>query len=160
MSKAISTPVGFYKEFEPDLQKGLQLADNIECNLLITPIVDPIFVREFKNELSTHLSHIKFTRSDLLLEPCKWTSRIIAKLSEVDCDSSNENIRKASESTIKQEMGFAQHVANTGCMMIKLRGSNTMNLASIVASELKGDFDNISSLFKSLNHIYYFNSNI
>lgn len=124
-----------YKEVEGDLQSGVIQARNIGCNGLITSIVNPQFTRK----LPHGLDHTRFTRSDLILDPSSWTTKIVVKLSEsIDCDSPVETVRKYGESVIRQEMAFAQHVSNAGCIMLKIRGRDTHNLAAVVASSLKG----------------------
>lgn len=133
-------PIVFlYKEVEGDLQSGVIQARNIGCNGLITSIVNPQFTRKFQNDNDPHgLGHTRFTRSDLLLDPGSWASKIVVKLTEsIDCDSAVETVRKYGESVIKQEMAFAQHVSNAGCIMLKVHGTNTHNSAAIVASSLK-----------------------
>lgn len=144
-------PIVFlYKEVESDLQSGLIQARNIGCNGLITSIVNPQFTRKFQNDTDPHgLGHTRFTRSDLLLDPNSWASKVVVKLTEsIDCDSTVETVRKYGESVIRQEMAFAQHVSNVGCITLKVNGTDTQNLAAVVASSLKGT--EISFIFVSL----------
>lgn len=87
--------------------------------------------REFYNQ-PLAAKHINFTRSDLILDD--WIH--ILKLSEtIDCDSSDENIRKISEKTLLQELCLAQHLGqNSGLFSFKLKSGNCANLARIFNS--------------------------
>lgn len=136
MDKADKIPIYLYKENVGDLVKAVEYSEQIKCNVLVTSITNPQFRREFHHQPLCR-SHIRFTRSELLLEPSKWVSQVVAKLSgSIDCDSLNENVRKSSEATIKQEISFAQHVAHQ--MLIKINGTNTSNLARTICAELTG----------------------
>lgn len=130
-------PICLYKEFSSDLVKELTSAADFDCNVLITPITNPNFHREFERDpMST--SHIAFSRSDLLLDPLKWKNSIVVKLSEsIDCDSIDANVRQQSELMLKQEIAFAQHLAS-GCILVKIHGTDNVNLARTITSSLKG----------------------
>lgn len=138
--KTEKIPVYLYRECVADLPKAVDFSEQMKCNVLITSITNPNFRREFTKQ-SVRDNHLRFTRSELLLEPAKWQTQVVAKLSDsIDCDSSDENIRKNSESTLKQEIAFAQHVAGHGSVLVKINGTNTSNLARILSSELTGSF--------------------
>lgn len=136
--KTEKIPILLYKECVADLKQAVQFSEEKNCNVLITSITNPNFRREFNGE-PLKCSHLRFTRSELLLEPSKWQSQVVAKLSDwIDCDSIDENVRKFSESIIKQEIAFSQHVASHGIMLIKIRGTNTSNLARTISADLTG----------------------
>lgn len=138
--KTEKIPVYLYRECVADLPKAVDFSEQMKCNVLITSITNPNFRREFTKQ-SVRDNHLRFTRSELLLEPAKWQTQVVAKLSDsIDCDSSDENIRKNGESTLKQEIAFAQHVAGHGSVLVKINGTNTSNLARILSSELTGSF--------------------
>lgn len=136
--KTAKIPVLLYREYVADLLKAVEFSEATNCNAIITSITNPSFRREFTRvPLNTH--HLRFTRSELLLEPDKWQNQVVAKLSDwIDCDSVDENVRKSSESIVKQEIAFSQHVASHGTTLIKIHGTNTSNLARTLSAELKG----------------------
>lgn len=136
MDKVDKIPIYLYKDCVSDLVEAVEYSEQINCNVLVTSITNPQFKREFHHQPLCR-SHIRFTRSELLLEPSKWMSQVVAKLSDnIDCDSPNETVRKSSEATIKQEISFAQHVAHQ--MLCKINGTNTSNLARTICAELTG----------------------
>lgn len=138
MDNVDKIPIYLYKECVGDLVQAIDFSEQMKCNVLITSITNPQFRREFHYQPLCR-SHMRFTRSELLLEPSKWMSQVVAQLSNsIDCDSPNENVRKSSEATIKQEIAFAQHVACHGQMLMKLHGTNTANLARTICAELTG----------------------
>lgn len=137
-NKPEKIPIYLYKDCVCDLVKAVEFSEQINCNILITSITNPNFRREFSKE-PMRQDHIRFTRSELLLEPSKWQTQVVARLSDqIDCDSIDENVRKFSESMVKQEIAFAQHVAGHGSLLIKIHGTNTSNLARIISAELTG----------------------
>lgn len=148
--KTAKIPIYLYKECVTDLTKAVEYSEQQNCHILITSITNPNFRREFFQE-PLRQNHFRFTRSELLLEPSKWQSQVVAKLSEwIDCDSIDDNIRKCSEATIKQEIAFSQHVAGHGQLLVKIRGTNTSNLARTICAELTGKhnkFDEIDLSF-------------
>lgn len=136
--KTNNIPIYLYKESVADLLKAVDISERKYCNALITSITNPIFRREFHKE-PLKQNHSRFTRSGLLLGPSKLQTRVVAKLSDsIDCDSADENVRRNSELTIKQEIAFAQHVASHGSILIKVRGTNTFNLACTIVSQFTG----------------------
>lgn len=142
MNKSDKIPIYLYKESVINLVEAVEYSEQLNCNVLITSITNPQFRREFHRQPLCR-SHIRFTRSELLLEPSKWVSQVVPKLSSsADCDSPNEIVRKSGEATIKQEISFAQHVSHQ--MLIKINGTNTSNLARTICAELSG---NLFSMF-------------
>lgn len=129
-----------YKEHVSNLPEVIKFAEYNSIDMIITPIVNPLFHREF--EVATLSErHIKFTRPDLILEPNIWASKIICKLSDTaDCDSDNYDVRMHAEKTIQQEINFAQHLACHGTMLMRLHGLNTVNLARTITRNLTGIF--------------------
>lgn len=152
MDKVSKIPIYLYKECVTDLVQAVEYSEQINCNVLVTSITNPQFRREFHHQPLCR-SHIRFTRSELMLEPSKWVSQVVTKLSNtIDCDSANEHVRKSSEQTIKQEISFAQHVAHQ--MLIKINGTNTSNLARTICAELSGSNEAIQFVaFYSFNSI-------
>lgn len=142
MDKIEKIPIYLYKECVVDLVNAIEFSAHINCNSLITSITNPQFRREFYRE-PLRKNHICFTRSELLLEPSKWTNQVVCKLSDnIDCDSPDENVRKFSESIVKQEFAFSQHLSANGQMLIKIHGTNTSNLARTISAEITSNNSN------------------
>lgn len=134
------TLIGFYEEHASNLPDLLRFIENNFLDTVVTPIVNPLFYREFA-DANIKERHRLFTRSDLILEPTMWSSKIICKLSDnIDCDSENAAVRAHGEAAMKQEISFAQHLAQQGCMLVKLKNGNTVNLARIVTRNLHGKY--------------------
>lgn len=134
----MKTLIGFYREHASDLPELLRFTENNFFDTVVTQIVNPLFYREF-TDASIKLRHGAFTRSDLIVEPTTWSTKIISKLSDyVDCDSTDPVVRSHSEATIKQELVYAQHLAQQGSTLVKLKGTNTVNLARIVTRNISG----------------------
>lgn len=145
MDKVDKIPIYLYKECVSDLVNAVDFSERLNCNVLVTSIANPRFRREFQRE-PLRQNHIRFTRSELLLDPAKWQSQVVAKLSDcIDCDSIDDNVRKFSEQTIKQEIQFSQHVSGQGQHLIKIRGTNTSNLARTISAELTCNYSNLNS---------------
>lgn len=122
-----------YKENGTDLVGTLNQSEKLNCNGLVAFVVNPKYVTKDPKK------HIRFTRSELILESKEWESQVITKLSNsIDCDSPNEDIRLHSELVLKQELAYAQHVSVRGNIMIELHGTKTTNLARLISSELTG----------------------
>lgn len=136
--KTDKLPVYLYRECVANLADSIDFTEQKSCNVLITSITHPNFRREYFKDL-LQKEHLRFTRSELLLEPSKWQTQVVAKLSDsIDCDSKDENVRKYSEATLKQEIAFAQHVSGHGSVLIKVNGTNSANLARVLSTELTG----------------------
>lgn len=126
-------PIYLYRDVVCDIAKSVDELAPAKLGL-ITSIVNPNFDRD-----ATSDKHIRFTRSELLMDPYKWEGAVIAKLSDPkDCDSSDDKIRLRAEAKLKQEMDFAQHLISRGRILIKLHGTKTSNLGRLVDSELTG----------------------
>lgn len=131
-------PICVYKETANNLIKQLNWVHDNQCDILIAPITNPNFFREFDGDYIKP-KHLAFARTDLLLQPQRWRGNVIARLSDdIDCDSLNIDIRRQSELVLKQEIAFSQHLASSGYVMLKLRGTETLNLARTVMSSIKG----------------------
>lgn len=127
--------VFLYKDSVCDVVETL--TDLINDKLgLITCVVNPNFCRD-----PTSDKHIRFTRSELLLDPYQWESNIICKLTDPkNCDSPDATLRLRAEAILKQELDFAQHLVSRGQILIPIHGTNTANLARIIDAELTGQF--------------------
>lgn len=129
--------IGLYQEHISNLRSSLTRI-NEHFDMLVTPIVNPLYYRDFEDDtLSTR--HAIFSRSDLILEANEWHQKIIAKISDyIDCDSLDETVRKHSVKTLIQELSFADHLLN-GYVLIKLKSERSINLARIVSRQIKSN---------------------
>lgn len=67
-----------------------------------------------------------------------WNSFIVAKISPyIDVDSPIETIRRQSEHTLEQELGYAYHLG-VPAILLPLRGMNSCNLARMLYSKVLG----------------------
>lgn len=130
------TKMLLYKEHASALPEAVRHAETNGINMIITPVANPLFFRDFNGQ-----RHLAFTRPDLIMEPATWVTKVVCKISDyINCDSDNENVRKHSEATVRQEMAFAQHVGPAGHMLVRLKGSNSMNLARILVRDVTGKY--------------------
>lgn len=127
----MTTKIVLYKEHASDLPEAIKYAKTDAIDMIITPISNPLFYRDFD---ALKQRHVAFTRPDLIMEPITW-----CKITDsIDCDSDDDNVRRHSEAIVKQELGFAQHVVQTGRVLVQLKGLNCMNLARVITRELVG----------------------
>lgn len=136
------TTICLYREHVTNLRATIKFAESHSCDTIITPIVNPLFYPEFEH-LPICQHHIRFTRSELVLEPSVWLNKVVPKLSDsIDCDSVDRNVRKHSALVLKREIAYSQHLSSYGYTLIRLRGTNTLNMAKILMSELQGKKEN------------------
>lgn len=122
-----------YKDSVCDVVGSLEDLVNHKLGL-VTSVVNSNFCRE-----PTSDKHIRFTRSELLLDPFQWEANIIVKLTDPkNCDSPDESLRLRAEAILKQELDFAQHLVSRGQILIPIHGTNTTNLARFIDAELTG----------------------
>lgn len=121
-----------YQEHTTNLVETIKTITKFNYDMIITPIVNPLFYRNFLNETQ----HINYTRSDLILSYNDWVRQVIPKIdNSVDCDSKDDHIRWHSESTLHQEMAFANHLSDTGYSLIRLNYRESFaNLARIIST--------------------------
>lgn len=136
-----NTLIALYNEQAVDLPAALKFVESQSCDMVITPIVNQLFHREFILPRIAQ-KHLRFTRSDLSLEASDWLTKVIGKLSDkvMGCDSPDTNVRKNSEATLRQELAFAHHCISNAYTMIRLRDTNTINLARTINAELQGQY--------------------
>uniref|UniRef100_A0A8D8CZL7 Protein arginine N-methyltransferase n=2 Tax=Culex pipiens TaxID=7175 RepID=A0A8D8CZL7_CULPI len=137
-SKAPTVCVSLYLDTVYELETAIEEAARSNFQSITIPMVHRRFEREFVEEpLKT--AHQCFTRSDLLLTSGQWLNRVICRLSNnVDCDSADGDVRKQGEATMRQEISYAEHLVQTGYVMVRLKSGNCANLARVVGHGLKG----------------------
>lgn len=131
------TQVNLLVNHANDLQYTLSLAQNNGFDSITTPLVNPMFQREFDDKYHPiRERHIPFSRSDLIFKSSQWLNCVIGRLNDsyLDADSDCPTIRKQAEATLNQEMQFAEHAIQNGYCMVRLTGGRTQNLSRILSN--------------------------
>ncbi|KAI5586964.1 hypothetical protein BDE02_06G246900 [Populus trichocarpa] len=82
---------------------------------------------------------LPFAASDLVLSPSQWSSHVVGKISSwIDLDSEDETLRTASETTLKQEIAWANHLSIQACILPSPKGASCVNYARCVNQILLG----------------------
>lgn len=125
----------------PDLFDGLANVDQLQYSFVCMPVVHPRLRRKFKPGGASELT--AFTRSDMLLDPGDWSSRIVARLSPYLCpDSPIDCVRRQHEDTLNEELNHCKGLG-ISTVMLTLTGAKNTNLARIIASHLSNRFFSI-----------------
>lgn len=129
MSQEISCGLEYISA--PDLQACLTEALHCNYSFIVTPVVHPRFRRCYVSGLSKTGG---FTRSDMVLSPQDWTSRIVAKLSSyIYVDSESTIVRQRHEDSLNEELSYCRGLG-VPAIMLSLRSRRTNNLARILQS--------------------------
>ncbi|XP_045761117.1 protein arginine N-methyltransferase 5 [Maniola jurtina] len=110
----------------PDLQACLLEALQAGYAFIVLPIIHPRFRR----------SHLPsgglvggFTRSDMILSPQDWNSRIVGRLSHyLDPDSESPVVRQRHEDCLNEELAYCRGLG-LSALMLNLHSRNVNNLA-------------------------------
>lgn len=107
------------------------LTEALQCNyqFIVSPIVHPRFRRHYIAGVG---SAGGFTRSDMILSPQDWNSRMVAKLTpylDVDCNS--PMVRKRHEDCMNEELGYCRGLG-VPAIILSLHGRETHNLARLL----------------------------
>uniref|UniRef100_A0A2P2MP24 Protein arginine N-methyltransferase n=1 Tax=Rhizophora mucronata TaxID=61149 RepID=A0A2P2MP24_RHIMU len=82
---------------------------------------------------------LPFAGSDLVLSPSQWSSHVVGKISSwIDLDSEDDTIRLDSETTLKQEIAWANHLSLQACLLPPPKGTSCANYARCVNQILQG----------------------
>ena len=126
------------QEGNPNLPSFIETAHQNNFTVVAAPINCTDIPLEFEREPMNE-KQSQFTYSDLILTPDQWNGKVIAMLTDtIDCDSSDEQVRKNSEEILKRDLSWAEHLLYGGFTMIKLKGGNNSNLAKVLNSRSKG----------------------
>lgn len=127
-----------YQENISNIQNLSNLLKNNAYHGAITSIVHKNYQREFETE-PMKTKHLCFSRSDLLLSSNDWYSKVISIMSDYgDCDSEVDEIRKASEKALIQEISFSDHLVQAwGGLLVKVKSKKCVNLARILMAHSK-----------------------
>ncbi|XP_068628689.1 protein arginine N-methyltransferase 5 [Battus philenor] len=113
----------------PDLQACLSEALHCNYSFIVTPVVHPRFRRPYISGLCKVGG---FTRSDMILSPQDWTSRIVAKISPYICvDSESPVVRQRHEDCLNEELSYCRGLG-VPAILISLKSINTRNLTRIL----------------------------
>lgn len=132
--------IALYDEQTMDLPAAVKFVESRTCDMIITPLINRLFHREFVDQRIAP-KHLRFTRSELTLESNDWLTKVVGKLNDkvLGCDSSDTNVRKHSEASLRQELTFAQHCVSNAFTLLQLRDTNTVNLARTINSVIEGE---------------------
>ncbi|VVC91823.1 unnamed protein product [Leptidea sinapis] len=112
----------------PDLQMCIAEAIQAKYAFIVTPIIHPRYRRPFllKNRVGG------FTRSDMILSPQDWTTRIVARISPyIDVDANTSVVKRRHEDCLIEELQYCRGVG-VPAIMLNIRSKNNVNLARIL----------------------------
>lgn len=131
------------QEGNPNLPRFIEKAQQNNFTVVAAPLNCMELPLEFECE-PLNEKHTQNTTADLLLTADQWNTRVISILSEtIDCDSSDEVVRKNSEEVLKRDISWAEHLQYGGYTMMKLKGSNNLNLARVLTNKIKGKLGDV-----------------
>lgn len=113
----------------PDLQQCVSDPLKFGYSFIVSPIVHPRFRRQHCGNISVVGG---FTRSDMVLAPTDWASRIVGKLSPyLDVDSPCSVVRQRHEDCMIEELYYCRGLG-LAAIMLSLHSENNGNLARLV----------------------------
>lgn len=115
----------------PDLQSSLTEALRCNYSFIVTSVIHPRFRRHHIRNASAIGG---FTRSDMILSPQDWTSRLVAKLSPyINVDSQSPVVRQRHEDCLNEELLYCRGLG-VPAIMLSLHSRETHNLSRILLS--------------------------
>ncbi|CAH0722432.1 unnamed protein product, partial [Brenthis ino] len=112
-----------------DLQACLTEALHANYAFIVSPIVHPRFRRTI---LPSGAVVGGFTRSDMILSPQDWNSRIVGKLSAyLDPDSPSPIVRQRHEDSLNEELSYCRGLG-LPAVILSLHSKNSNNLSRIL----------------------------
>jgi type II protein arginine methyltransferase len=116
----------------PDLQGCLTEALRCSYTFIVAPIVHPRFRRQHTGQNSGNSGG--FTRSDMVLAPQDWTTRIVGKLSPyLNVDSVVPSVQQHHEDSLREELNYCRGLG-LPAVILRMSGEKNNNLARIVQS--------------------------
>ncbi|KAL9400588.1 hypothetical protein Peur_009549 [Populus x canadensis] len=104
-------------------------------DFIVAPLINP----SYRPSLLEKDGVLPFAASDLVLSPSQWSSHVVGKISFwIDLDSEDETLRMASETTLKQEIAWANHLSIQACILPSPKGASCANCARCVNQILLG----------------------
>lgn len=129
MSQEISC--GFEFITTPDLQGCLTEALQVNYSFIVSPLIHPRFTRQHS---SSSAKVGGFTRSDMILSPQDWTTRVVGRLSQHwDVDVESPVVRQRNEDCLSEELGYCKGLG-LPAILLPLHGIESNNLARIILS--------------------------
>lgn len=120
----------------PDLLEKITQNNFEVITIPIDPIAFPLEIDE-RNPLEN--VDEQFIYSDLILSSSQWSNKVIIMISDqLDCDSSDQAIRKKSERVLQQQISWIDHLHYSGYCLIRLKHGNNANLARVISRKIKG----------------------
>ncbi|CAN1246563.1 Protein arginine N-methyltransferase 1.5 [Linum grandiflorum] len=138
--KSESRYCGVEAEFDDDVARLLSVnLDLGSFDFVVAPLMNPSYRPSLMPENSSGSSVLPFAGSDLVLSPSQWSSHVVGKISSwIDLDSEDETLRTDSETTLKQEIAWANHLSLQACLLPSPKGKSCANYARCVNEILQG----------------------
>ncbi|KAG8642367.1 hypothetical protein MANES_12G085100v8 [Manihot esculenta] len=138
--KSESRYCGVETEFNEDIPQLLSY--NISSggfDFVVAPLMDPTYRPSLVGKDTGRSFVLPFAGSDLVLSPSQWSSHVVGKISSwIDLDSEDETLRKDSETTLNQEIAWANHLSLQACLLPCPKGASCANYARCVNQILQG----------------------
>ncbi|CAK7354396.1 unnamed protein product [Dovyalis caffra] len=134
--KSQSRYCGVETEFNDDMPQLLNFNLSTGAfDFVVAPLMNPTY----RPSLLEKDGVLPFAASDLVLSPSQWSSHVVGKISSwIDLDSEDETIRMDSETTLKQEIAWANHLSIQACILPSPKGASCANYARCVNQILLG----------------------
>ncbi|KAF9661928.1 hypothetical protein SADUNF_Sadunf18G0000100 [Salix dunnii] len=134
--KSQSRYCGVEAEFNDDMPQLLNFnLSTGSFDFVVAPLMNPTY----RPSLLEKDGVLPFAASDLVLSPSQWSSHVVGKLSSwIDLDSEDEALRMDSETTLKQEIAWANHLSVQACILPPPKGASCANYARCVNQILQG----------------------
>ncbi|MQL94125.1 hypothetical protein Taro_026774 [Colocasia esculenta] len=137
--KSDSRYCGAETEFDDDMPQVLTHNLSGGFDFVVAPLLDPNYRPSMVKKNNNGTAVLPFAASDLVVAPSQWSSHVVGKISSwIDLDSKDEQLRKDSEITLKQEIAWASHLSLQACLLPFPRGASCGNYARCVNQILQG----------------------
>lgn len=123
--------------FDEDIQTALAFNLAGGFDFVLAPLTDPRYRPSQNAQVASSVP--PFAGSDLVLSPAHWSSHVVGKIGAwIDFDLGNETLKSDSETTLKQELGWATHLSLQACLLPTPTPLNCGNYAHCVNQSLQG----------------------
>ncbi|CAI0395175.1 unnamed protein product [Linum tenue] len=138
--KSESRYCGVEAEFDDDIANLLSFNLNLGAfDFVVAPLMNPTYRPSLVQANSGGTCVLPFAGSDLVLSPSQWSSHVVGKISHwIDLDSEDETLRMDSETTLKQEIAWANHLSLQACLLPSPKSKSCANYARCVNQILQG----------------------
>lgn len=116
--------VYLYPNCVTDARKAVKLVETESFDRIILEIANPnMFHRE------VNAKHYVFTRCDLQLAATEWSDKVVLRLSDnIDCDSSDVDIRNQNIQILRQEAAWAKYLNDESTVWLQLCHPNSSSV--------------------------------